>query len=212
MSALRILAVAVLVTQDAKVERAGLPRKLDLRALAPGLRTTVTTGDLEMGVSVPEGEGHTGGSFRVKISQVGFDSGAVPRNGSLEAAWVEDVNEDEEPDVVFVVRGGGSGSYASIVVVESSGGSFVVRHLPPVPSTIGYMGHDDVLVRGGQIIRAFPTYVNQSALRVDRQWSVQRGVNGGWPLRSRPDTNASPSGKTMELGFDRTTDSWREMP
>ncbi len=205
-----VVAVARFVTQESDAERVGAGQKLDLRALSPGLGASVPMGDLEMVISVPEGEGHTGGSFRAEISQAGFDSGLVPRDGSLEAAWVDDVSGDAKPDVILVVRSGGSGSYASIVVIESSEGSFVVRHLPPLPSTVGYMGHDEVVVRRGQVIRSFPTYVNRSELRVDRQWNARRAANGEWPLKSGQDTNTSPSGKTVELGFDRTTGRWRE--
>lgn len=202
---------AWVATRDAHAERATLAPKTDLRAVTPGLRTTMLVSDLELAVSVPPGEGHTGGTFRAAIAQVGFDSGAIPRDGSLEAAWVDDVNEDGEPDAVLVVRGGGSGSYASIVVVESSAGSFVVRPLPAAPATAGYMGHDEALVRGGQIIRSFPTYVDRPGLRIDRQWSAERGLDGEWPVKSDPDHNAGPSGKTVKLGFDRATGSWREL-
>ena len=199
-------------SRGAQAASAPLAQKVDLRGVTPGLRASVYLGPLEMVVSVPEGEGHTWGTFQATIPQVGFDSGALPRDGSLEAVWVDDVNGDEVPDGVLVVRSGGSGSYASIVVVESSGGSFTVAPLSPLPSTAGYMGHDRVHVRGGQVIRSFPTYVNRSGLRVDRQWSAERGVQGDWPVKSRPDTNASPSGKTIELGFVRATGSWRELP
>ncbi len=205
------VAAAWIATRDAHAERAALAPKTDLRSVTPGLRTTVPMGDLELAVSVPAGEGHTGGTFRAEISQVGFDSGALPRDGSLEAAWVDDVNEDGKPDAVLVVRGGGSGSYASLVVVESSAGGFVVRPLPTAPPTAGYMGHDEVLVRGGQIIRSFPTYVERAGLRIDRQWNAVRGRDGEWPVKSDPDHNAGPSGKTVELGFDRATGSWREL-
>ena len=85
-----------------------------------------------------------------------------------------------------------------------------MRPLPPAPATAGYLGHDEVFVRGGRILRSFPTYVDRSGMRIDRQWNAERALDGEWPVKSDPDHNASPSGKTLELGFDRATGGWRE--
>ena len=206
------VAIGVFVAFGARAKVAGRAQRVDLGGLAPGLRATVPMGDLAMDISVPEGEGHTGGTFRVTVPKVGFDSGVVARHGTLEAAWVVDVNQDEILDAVLVVRGGGSGSYASIVIVESSAGSFDVIHLPPVSSTRGYMGHDEVHVREGRIIRSFPSYEDHSPMRVRRQRNAGRGTDRESSPRARPDPNASPSGKTVRLAFDRATGSWQESP
>lgn len=184
--------------RDVEAMGSDSPREFDLRSVSPGQRTAFSVGELEVEVAVPEGEGHTWGSLRVTIPRASFDSGAVPRDGSLESAWADDVNGDGEVDLVLVVRGGGSGSHASIVLLESSDASFAVRALPPVASTPGYMGHDQVTVRNGRILRSFPTYLDGT----DRPGTGE-GVD------PRPDTNAHPTGRTMILAYDREEGRWR---
>lgn len=186
--------------------------EVDLRSLTPGRRVTTALGRWTLEVSVPAGEGVTGGTLRVALSPNGFDSGLVPRAGSPETAWIADINADEVPDAVLVIRGGGSGSYASILVLESLGEGYVLMELPQTSPAPGYMGHDVVTVRDGRVVRSIPTYVDRPSLRMDRQWTPGRGLEGRAPIRKRPDTNASPSGETQELWFDLASQRWRTSP
>jgi hypothetical protein len=141
---------------------------------------------------------------------VGFHSGPIERDGSLETIWVDDVTGDGREDAVILVRSGGSGSYVALFVLEGTAAGFVLRNLPdlPVVGKAGYMGHDRVTVRDGVIHRSFPSYDTTGKTRVDRQWTVEDGVRGESPVKKGDDSNAAPSGKTMRFRYDYGAGAW----
>lgn len=189
-------------------------REIDLSGLRPGGDLSFEIGKRPVVVSVPAKEGATFGTFTVASPVVGYHSGPVERDGSLETIWVGDVSNDGREDAVIVVRSGGSGSYVDLFVLEETAAGFVLRALPdlPVAGTPGYMGHDRVSVRGGVIHRSFPEYDQTGRTRIDRQWTVQDGMEGESPVKTGGDTNADPSGGTVRFRFDDTSGTWRLVP
>ena len=186
------------------------PLQVDATSLHPGTSIRFGVGERDVEVSVPAEEGFTFGTFQIDIASLEYVSGPIERDGSLETVWVSDVNGDGQQDGVFLVRNGGSGSYVDIVVLESGGGGFSVRRLPSVSSATvpGYMGHDTVSVRNGTIMRSFPTYAHKTQVRIDRKWKPEDVVRGEAPIKVKPDSNADPSGATVELRFDYAADRW----
>lgn len=188
--------------------RATPAREVDATALEPGKEIALQVGGLPVSVSVPDGEGFTYGTFRIRLEALGFDSGPLERDGSLEAVWVVDVNGDNREDGVFVIRSGGSGSAVAIIVLESATTGFKIITLPDY-SAPDYLGHDRVSIRNGAIVRAFPTYIDDVRPRVSQQWTIRNGMRGESPLKARADANADPSGVTVEVTFDTATGRWK---
>ena len=116
---------------------------------------------------IPEGEGYSIGTFEVSIPSLGFHSGPVERDGSLEKCWVFDANRDQREDILIVIRNSGSGSYVDITALENRGDRFSIVTLPSIPDIPGYMGHDTVSIRNGSIVRSFPIYSDQSGIRIN---------------------------------------------
>ena len=187
-----------------------IPQRIDLTSLQPGGSMSLVLDGVEVLVSVPKGEGFSYGTFKIFIGSLDFDSGSIDRDGSLETAWLCDVNSDAKQDAVFVVRNAGSGSYVEIVVLESFHDKFKIHTLAQISTAIapGYMGHDKVSIENGLITRSFPTYINTKQGRIDRQWKPQEGLQGQSPYKIQPDSNSEPSGKTLKLHFNYTTNQW----
>ena len=185
-------------------------RKLDCSGLIPGGSFAFTIGGVPAELSIPEGEGATFGSFSVEVPSLGFHSGPLERDGSVEAVWTDDVNGDGREDGVLVIRSGGSGSYVELRVLESVPSGFTLRALPPLSAVAskGYMGHDVVSVRDGSITRSFPTYDDSGKVRIDRQWDLAEGAQGKSPVKTGSDSNADPSGRTRSWRFDYPSATW----
>lgn len=120
-----------------------------------------------------------------------------------------DVSGDGAEDGVFVIRSAGSGSYVSVVVLESNGAGYALRVLPDIGGVPGYMGHDRVEVRGKAIVRSFPTYIDRESVRIDQQWTPEDALSGKAPFKREADSNASPSGGDTELRFDYSANHWK---
>gem|GEM_PF-3103878 len=183
-------------------------RKVDCGSIKPGNSAVFNVRDYEATIQVPEGEGYTSGTFQIAIPSLGYESGPIDRNGSLETVWIFDINDDTKEDVVALIRSGGSGSYVDIIVLESNGDNYSIAHLPPIPTVQGYMGHDSVSIRNNSIIRSFPTYANKQGIRINRQWQAKDGVKGQIPVKVRSDSNVDPSGSTVEFQFNYLAGKW----
>lgn len=187
-----------------------VPVPIDLSAVIPGKQQELRVGAHGVWVAVPQGEGLSFGTMSIEIPNIGFASRGIERDGSLESVWIADVNHDASDDAVFVVRSVGSGSYASVVVLESDGATFRVRRLSEAFRAPGFMGHDQITILDGTIHRTFPTYVDREAARLDRQWSIEDGLAGELPLKRAPDSNSDPSGSSRELRYDYAVHAWKQ--
>ena len=102
-------------------------------------------------------------------------------SGELQRAWVTDLDNDNNPEVILWVRTGGSGGYGEFLLYEVQGDSLVGHGFPELTDTqknrYGYMGHDTLMTSTSRVIRRFRTY----------------GKN---------DANCCPSGPTVEITYD----------
>lgn len=203
-----ITGIAVILTNWLAWKATNSPSMVDCSSINPGDSLAFNVGDHEVKLMVPEGEGFTFGTFQIAIASLGFISDPIERDGSLEIAWIFDVNGDSKEDAAFVVRNSGSGSYVNIILLESSGDRFSITHVPPMPAVPGYMGHDSVSIENGSIVRSFPTYAHKEAIRIDRQWQITDGIEGQNPIKVKPDSNVDPSGSTTKLHFNCDSGKW----
>ena len=203
-----VIAVVVMLTRSETKDEAW---EIDASGLNPGGELAFEIGKRPVVAAVPEKEGATFGSFMISSQAVGFHSGPIERDGSLETIWVDDVTGDGREDAVIVVRSGGSGSYVDLFVLEGTPAGFVLRLLPDLPAVgkPGYMGHDQVAVRDKVIHRSFPSDDDTGKTRVDRQWTVKDGVQGESPVKTGGDSNAAPSGKTVRFRYDYAAGEWK---
>ncbi|MES9869969.1 MAG: PliI family lysozyme inhibitor of I-type lysozyme [Sedimenticola sp.] len=196
-----ITGVAVIPTNLSAVKTTNSPDVIDCSSINPGDTCAFNLENHKVKLMVPKGEGFTFGTFQIFIASLGFISDPIERDGSLESAWIFDVNGDSKKDAAIVIRNGGSGSYVDIIVLESSGDRFLITHLPPIPEVPGYMGHDSISIENGSIVRSFPTYAHKSKIRIDRQWKIKDGIEGESRLKEKPDSNVDRSGSTTKLLF-----------
>lgn len=203
-----VIAVVVFLTRPDGEKKTW---EIDASGLNPGGELVFEIGKRPVVASVPKEEGATHGSFMISSPVVGYHSGPIERDGSLERIWVDDVTGDGVEDAVILVRSGGSGSYVEIFVLEGIPSGFVLRELPdlPVVGKPGYMGHDLVTVRDGIIHRSFPGYDSSGKTRVDQQWTVKDGLQGESPIKKGEDSNAEPSGKTVRFRYEYAAGEWK---
>ena len=181
--------------------------------LPPGNSFSIPLGSRSFSLAVPSGpeEFHSLGSLRI-TDGVDFDSGAIERAGGVETVFRRDANEDGQDDATIVIRSAGSGGYISILSLLSSPGGYRVFHLPHPPGelTPAYQGHDRVTVSGTTLTRSYPSYVDRSAIRIDRQWSPTDLVkSGSTAIKASPDSNAAPSGSDEEIHFSFLSQTWK---
>jgi len=112
--------------------------------------------------AVPDKEGASIGTY---VGAVTYPDGrqfkiSGRRDGFLSELWLADVGGDEKPEFIVWMVSVGSGSYASIHVYQmvESGPSFSDASALPSEQMEGYMGHDQVTVEDGRLIRCFPMY------------------------------------------------------
>lgn len=187
------------------------PVAVDVSGVDPGLSQVVTLGDLEIRLSVPEGDGYTGGDLRVESPTSAFATIQVERSGSLERWWQEDLDQDGTMDGLLVIRSGGSGSYVDLLLFRWLAGQLEIQALPEM-NFKGYGGHDHVEVLNRRIWRRFPTYVYQSHPRLDGQYDKEDLAAGRSPVRIRSDSQMSPSGRDVEQVFDFQSWTWVSGP
>ncbi len=197
--------------QNQKTKPTQIPIKVDLSALHPGSSLHVTNTPREMIISIPDGEAHSIGTFEVTMESHHYHESGIPRDGSVESAWISDLNDDGIEDVMFVIRSSGSGSYAELTLLLSQGKGFVIDQiLMSLDASVqGYMGHDTITLVGNKIYRSFPTYSDSKEWRLDRQWEIQDGLEGKIPVKKAPDSNSNPSGSTMRLWYDNKEKAWK---
>jgi hypothetical protein len=187
-----------------------VPRLLNL---SPGASVQLALGPHMMTLSVPAGptESASEGRFRVELPSLGFDSGALERDGSVESVFVADCNQDAADDAVIVVRCAGSGSYVTLFCLLSGAQGYSMAKLPEPPSALmhGYQGHDAISVQNGRVSRTYPSYVDVNRLRLDRQWSPNDAIKTGEsPIKSQPDSNSCPSGSDSRIDYDLAAGRW----
>ncbi|MFT5129772.1 MAG: hypothetical protein ACI8W8_003401 [Rhodothermales bacterium] len=179
--------------------------------LSPGDSFAIPLRNGKLLVQVPSGpeEGHSLGTFR--ITGDGFDSGPLERDGKVETFFRHDANEDGQDDLTLVIRSPGSSSYITVISLLSNSSGYTVYHLPDPPTelTPGYSGHDRVTVAGTRLTRHYPSYINSTKIRVDRQWSPSDLARGESPIKASPDSNAAPSGADEEVSFSFASQTWQ---
>jgi hypothetical protein len=58
--------------------------------------------------------------------------------------------------------------------------------------------------------RSYPSYVSNSTIRIDCQWSPSDLVkSGNTPIKATPDSNARPSGSDEEIHFSFLSQTWK---
>lgn len=204
-SALLMLVVLSTPRDQASTQRLNVP---------PGQSFLFQLSGQTMSASVPAGpdESHSFGTFVVRQDNGDFTTGALERDGSVESLHIDDFNADGRKDALFVVRCAGSGSYVSLFAILSNDTGFTTKQLPDPPNALmaDYMGHDSVAVRNHEIVRRFPTYIDNSKVRIDRQWQPADLVNGSsLPFKVEPDSNASPSGRDTSVIYSVKSGKWR---
>ena len=211
LTVITLFAVALfLASSHRRIGQAVNARQINL-SLGDSLR--FSAGNVLFELSVPSGPDNSEsyGTFSIRQISAAFDSGPLERDGRVASLLVGDVNADKCPDVVIVVQSAGSGSYVSIVCVLTNGVRYQILQVPEPPSSLtsGYLGHDQVSLENGSIVRRFPTYVDSSGLRIDKQWSASDLIHGGkLPIKRSPDSNSEPSGRSGALSYSVTANKW----
>lgn len=133
------------------------------------------------------------GSYTLRLyrnSRDRFVAGMTrPRDGSVQDAWLHDLDGDGRMEVVIWLVSAGSGGYARLDLFTVGGAELVPIELrdPATLSTQGYQGHDRVRLEAGRLIRSFPRYLPG-------------------------DSMAAPSDGNVEYWLDYPTREWRSAP
>jgi Periplasmic lysozyme inhibitor of I-type lysozyme len=111
---------------------------------------------------------HNSGSINeLKIVPTGLaiDNAPIVRSvdGQITRAEVADLNADGSPEVYVYIRSAGSGSYGTLVAFSANRRESLSEiYLPPITDDAkaaqGYMGHDQLAVVEGTLVRRFPIY------------------------------------------------------
>ena len=117
-------------------------------------------------VSVPSDEPCSIGTIQMKIT---FSEGRTQllkqeRDGTVENAWLVDLENDGLLDLVVTITSAGSGSYGTVTMYQKRGNQFVSRPLaplspPPNPdASKEYRGHDAFEVKDGHLFWSCPAW------------------------------------------------------
>lgn len=81
--------------------------------------------------------------------------------GETTEALLTDLNQNELPEVLIIVRGKGDNPRGKVVGYEFAGQSYERFQLPVLSTeaTVGYMGHDQFRVADNYLMRTFPVYL-----------------------------------------------------
>lgn len=81
-------------------------------------------------------------------------------SGELRAAWVTDLDHDQNPEVTVWVREHGSGGYPDFTLYEINEHKLHTATFPPLTDSQReqYAGHDQITTSPSNIIRQFQTY------------------------------------------------------
>lgn len=111
--------------------------------------------------------GESSGNYVVMLadsSQDNYVATTQYRNGKVQAAWAEDLDEDGWPEIIVNTQSTGSGEYGEVYVHELEDTySFTTYFLPQLSETLGadYRGHDHFYVQDGRLVREFRLYDDQ---------------------------------------------------
>lgn len=106
-------------------------------------------------------------------------------DGTIANVWLVDVTADGTLDLVITTTSAGSGAYGTVLLYVQTAQGFVVHRVSPLTAdqNTGYMGHDGIELRNGQLFRSFPLY-------------------------RRGDTSAAPSGDTASYRYSLRQRAW----
>ena len=185
-------------------------RRVDLRSVVSGQELPFMVNNFDLFVSIPDKEGASIGIFLIELKDRQKELGPFERDGSLETAFIADMAGDEKEDILFVIRNAGSGSYVSLIMLIGTDDTYKSMTLPDLPATLskGYMGHDRIDVIKGKIFRGYPKYVNNKAIRIDKNYDILKAIEGKIPVKIDPDSNVNPSGGYVEVIYDVQTNTW----
>jgi hypothetical protein len=119
------------------------------------------------GISFRVTSPNSGSINELKIVLTGFaiDNAPIVRSveGQITRAEVADLNADGSPEVYVYIRSAGSGSYGTLVAFSANRRESLSEiYLPPITDDAkaaqGYMGHDQLAVVEGTLVRRFPIY------------------------------------------------------
>ena len=126
------------------------------------------------------------GTYSIRIFKENLDNLVTAhisqREGSIEEVYFSDVDKDKMLELIVFTRSAGSGGYGNIdfyKLVEDA----LMQEEFPLPIDDGYRGHDQISIKNGKLIRAYPIY-------------------------KEGDSNATPSGGTLTLKYDFIKKTW----
>jgi|GEM_PF-6415493 len=110
------------------------------------------------------GEPQSIGSYSLRIyrnNRDAFVSGLVgTRNGSIAGLWLDDLNDDDKPEISVWISNAGSGGYGElhIYTLEKASLNQILLPEPNFKLITGYRGHDSFSLENSHIYRTFPRY------------------------------------------------------
>lgn len=136
------------------------PIATQYEAVSKGHKTfSFQSGDIRFEVEV-KGEGSLNQVYVQSIG-AGISSQKVEfETDPVRQVYFGDFNNNNKPNLLFVCRSAGSGSYESIEGYEFDGNNFhPIENLPlPTPDDGDFMGHDSLWMLGKFLHREYPVY------------------------------------------------------
>ncbi|MBC8327711.1 MAG: hypothetical protein H8E31_03090 [Planctomycetes bacterium] len=173
------------------------PRPADLLALAASLAlpcgchpAAEVEAAPQLELRIPAGEAASIGSYAVIVRWPDgpADRIAGERDGSVNAVWFTDLDQDGRGEVVVSMSSAGSGSYGQLQGWRrGEDGLWRLIELPGLDpdQAVGYRGHDRFELVDGVLRREFPVFLE-------------------------PDANAAPTGGTRRLVLAATGARWSD--
>lgn len=138
------------------------------------------------------GEPQSIGSYAVRIYRNNRDAYVIgqigSRNGSIAGLWLDDLDDDDKPEVIVWISNAGSGGYGELHVytLEKASLPQIILPEPNFKLISGYRGHDAFSLEDGHMYRSFPRYRTN-------------------------DSMAEPTGGTIRLKLDFNQRLWQEV-
>jgi len=150
---------------------------------------TAVCGDAHARVWMPINEPLSVGTYRGEItwSDGTIDRIESGRDGMISDVWLAELGPDGSVCLIVTTHSAGSGSHGSVHVHRRRGDAVETLDLSMLDPERhdGYMGHDSFNIEEGRLYRSYPRY-------------------------HEGDTNASPSGGTVELVYSFSEGEWFE--
>ncbi len=118
----------------------------------------ITVSEKELGAEGPYVI--NGVNLEVKRGHEGILNETREISGQLRAAWVTDLDRDQNPEITVWVREHGSGGYADFTLYEINEGKLHAENFPPLTDSQReqYAGHDQITTSPSNMIRQFQNY------------------------------------------------------